>query len=111
MRLQLYKLVQFHHYVLRKQLLKQLHQDVLPGSYHPQLLVYYLLTILSFIFSSSRYDRLIQVFFFNIFEKTLAQKNSTGQKTQGFFSPKLNVPVVIVVKWISKLSLFLVFLL
>ena len=50
-------------------------------------------------------------FFFNIFEKTQAQKNSTAQKTQGFFSPKLNEPVVIVVKWISKLSLFLVFLL
>ena len=52
-----------------------------------------------------------QAFFFNIFEKTQAQKNSTAQKTQGFFSPKLNEPVVIVVKWISKLSLFLVFLL
>ena len=36
--------------------------------------------------------------FFNIFEKTQARKNSTVQKTQGFFRPKLNEPVVIVAK-------------
>ena len=35
--------------------------------------------------------------FFNIFEKTQARKNSTAQKTQRFFRPKLNEPVAIVV--------------
>ena len=35
--------------------------------------------------------------FFNIFEKTQAQKNSMAQKTQRFFRPKLNKPVAIVV--------------
>ena len=35
--------------------------------------------------------------FFNIFEKTQAQKKSTAQKTQQFFRPKLNEPVAIVV--------------
>ena len=49
--------------------------------------------------------------FFNIFEKTQARKNSTVQKTQGFFRPKLNEPVVIVAKWISKLIPFSAFLL
>ena len=41
--------------------------------------------------------------FFNIFEKTQARKNSTLQKTQRFFRPKLNKPVAIVVT--SKLIL------
>ena len=36
-------------------------------------------------------------FFFNIFEKTQARKNSTAQKTQRFFRPKLNQLVAIVV--------------
>ena len=36
-------------------------------------------------------------FFFNIFEKTQGRKNSTAQKTQRFFRPKLNEPVAIVV--------------
>ena len=49
--------------------------------------------------------------FFNVFEKTQARKNSTVQKTQGFFRPKLNKPVVIVAKWISKLIPFSAFLL
>ena len=38
--------------------------------------------------------RLIQACFFNIFEKTQAQKNSRVQKTQGNFCPKLNETVV-----------------
>ena len=42
--------------------------------------------------------------FFNVFEKTQAQKNSTGQKT--IFRPKLNELVAIVVTWISKLIIF-----
>ena len=54
---------------------------------------------------SKGYTRL----FFNIFEKTQARKNSTDQKTQGFFRPKLNELVVIVAKWISKLILFSAF--
>ena len=36
--------------------------------------------------------------FFNIFENTQARKNSTVQKTQGFFRPELNKPVEIVAK-------------
>ena len=44
----------------------------------------------------------MQAYFFNIFEKTQAQRNSTAQKTQGFFRLKLNEPVVKVVKGISK---------
>ena len=35
--------------------------------------------------------------FFNIFEKTQARKNTTAQKTQRFFRPKLNELVAIVV--------------
>ena len=35
--------------------------------------------------------------FFNIFEKTQAQKNSTAQKTQQFFGRELNEPVSTVV--------------
>ena len=40
---------------------------------------------------------LFQACFFNIFEKTQAQKNSRFHKTQGNFSPKLNEMVVMVV--------------
>ena len=39
----------------------------------------------------------LQQAFFHIFEKTQARKNSTTQKTQQFFRPKLNEPVAIVV--------------
>ena len=33
--------------------------------------------------------------FFNILDQNQARKNSTVQKTQGFFRPKLNEPAVI----------------
>ena len=52
---------------------------------------------------------LSQAYFLNIFAKIQAGKNSTVQKTQGFFRPKLNEPVVIVAKWISKLIPFSAF--
>ena len=39
-------------------------------------------------------NHLRQACFFNIFEKTQAQKNSRFEKTQGNFSPKLNETVV-----------------
>ena len=48
------------------------------------------------------YDRL-----FLTFSKKLKPEKLNGpKKTLGFFSPKLNEPVVIVVTWISKLILF-----
>ena len=47
--------------------------------------------------------------FFNIFEKTQAQKNSTARKTQGFFRQKLSEPVVKVVAGISKFIQYLAF--
>ena len=49
------------------------------------------------VFCSTEIRCLIAGFFFNIFEKTQDQKNSTAQKTQRFFRPKLNEPVAIVV--------------
>ena len=51
-----------------------------------------------------------QVRLFNIFEKTQGRKNSTAQKTQGFFRPKSNETVVTVVTWISNLRLILALL-
>ena len=47
-----------------------------------------------------------QAYFFNIFEKTQARKNSTAQKTQGFFRLKLNEPVAKVVAGIFKFIQF-----
>ena len=47
-----------------------------------------------------------QACFFNIFEKTQAQKNSRFQKTQGNLSSKLNKTVVMVVTSILELVIF-----
>ena len=44
-----------------------------------------------------------QACFFNIFEKTQAQKNSRFEKTQGNFSPKLSETVVMVVTYILEI--------
>ena len=45
----------------------------------------------------------VRLVFFNIFEKTQAQKNSRFEKTQGNFSPKLSETVVMVVTYILEI--------
>ena len=53
-----------------------------------------------------KYVWLSQACFFNIFEKTQAQKNSRLQKTQGNFGSKLNEMVVMVVTQTLELIIF-----